>query len=75
MAGQPLENNTEASTSGAYEETQNLQAVTLPQVMCYQIPSLTPYGLQEARRQLCLPTSGVMKKFSRDPQKQNEDRK
>lgn len=31
--------------------------------MCYQIPGLTPYGLQEARRQLCLPTSGVMGNF------------
>jgi len=43
--------------------------------MCYQIPSLPPYGLQEARRQLCLPTSGVVSKFSRDAQKQNGDGK
>lgn len=53
----------EASTSRAYQKTQNLQAVSLPQVMCYQIPSLTPYGLREARRQLGLPTSGVTDKF------------
>lgn len=58
-----MENNTEVFTSGAHQESQNLKVVSLPQVMCYQIPSLTPYGLQEARRQLCLPTSRVVKSF------------
>lgn len=48
---------------------------SLYKVTCEQFPSLIPHGLQEARRQLRLPTSGTMRKVFKGVSKENRKQK